>query len=67
MDDEPEWFVDSIKQLRYNRRKRQYEYLVKWAGYDELSWEPAENLKDVEAANRFHDRYPDEPDPRPDT
>ena len=67
VENETEWFVDSVEKLRYNRRRRQYEYLVKWTGYDELSWEPAGNMKDVEAADRFHARYPDQLDPRPDS
>ena len=32
VDGEPEYFVESIEDMRLNRRSRKYEYLVKWAG-----------------------------------
>ena len=46
--------MESIKIMRLNKRSRKYEYLVKCAGYDELSWQLAENLDLVEAIDDFH-------------
>uniref|UniRef100_M4C711 Chromo domain-containing protein n=1 Tax=Hyaloperonospora arabidopsidis (strain Emoy2) TaxID=559515 RepID=M4C711_HYAAE len=43
--------VYTVQEIVDRRRKRDpttrlktYEYKVKWVGYDELTWEPAENL-----------------------
>jgi hypothetical protein len=66
IDGEPEYVVESVEKIRYNKKRRIYEYLTRWAGYDELSWEPAEALRDTEATGRFHARYPSEPNPYPD-
>lgn len=59
IDNEEEYFVDRIEDVRFNRRRKAYEYLVKWTGYDDLSWEPAESLQDNEATALFHELYPD--------
>jgi hypothetical protein len=58
---EKEYFVERIQDSRLNRRKRQVEYLVKWVGYDEPSWEPASDLKDTQAAEEFETHHPDKP------
>ncbi|OJD21176.1 hypothetical protein ACJ73_07487 [Blastomyces percursus] len=41
-----EWQVDEVLDCRIKRagKRRSLEYLVKWKGYDEPTWEPRENL-----------------------
>jgi len=63
IDGEPEYYIDRIEDLRFNRRRKRHEYLVKWTGYDELSWEPALELKDTTAAADYHRRHPNIPEP----
>ena len=62
-DGEQEWFIDRIEDSRYNRRRRQYEFLVKWTGYDELTWEPHEFVKETAALTEYYARYPTRPRP----
>ena len=38
------YLVDEVLQVRSRRKK--LEYLVKWEGYEETTWEPLENLLD---------------------
>ena len=61
IDGEQEWFVEEILDSRIHRR--QLQYLVKWTGYDEPEWEPAENMNELEAVTRFHEAHPDKPGP----
>ena len=49
IDGEPEYEVERI--LRHTGKKAR-KYQVKWRGYDELSWEPAENLGHAEEVIR---------------
>lgn len=44
---EEEFVVEKIVSRRFNPRKKQYEYLLKWEGYpsEQNTWEPAENLE----------------------
>jgi hypothetical protein len=59
-DDEPdEYFIEAIVDSR--RRNRAVQYRVKWRGYEEKTWEPWENVKDSEALDVFHQRYPNKP------
>jgi transposase InsO family protein len=63
VDGEQEWFIERIEDSRHNRRRRQYEYLVKWVGYDELTWEPYEFVKEAAALTEYYSRYPTRPRP----
>ncbi|KAH0611537.1 uncharacterized protein H6S33_010802 [Morchella sextelata] len=62
VEGQEEWEVEDILDSR-DRRGR-FEYLVKYVGYDEASWQP---LSDVEHSpdivKRFHKRYPRKPKP----
>lgn len=42
-----EYVVEKILAKRFNPRKKQYEYLLKWEGYphDQNTWEPIENME----------------------
>ncbi|KAL1137789.1 hypothetical protein AAG570_009485 [Ranatra chinensis] len=44
---EEEFVVEKIVSRRFNPRKKQYEYLIKWEGYpsEQNTWEPAENME----------------------
>ena len=44
IDDEPEWEIERI--LRHKGTKN-IRYQVKWKGYDEMTWEPEENLSNA--------------------
>ena len=55
IDGEDEFFVEAIVNERLHRRKKQY--LVKWIGYQELTWEPEENVADTEALQLWEDRH----------
>ena len=62
VDDSEEWEVDRIldSKLRY----RKLHYLIQWAGYSHIrmSWEPAENLENVqEMVDNFHRTHPEKP------
>lgn len=51
-DEEEEYQIESIQDQRKVRGRQQY--LVKWAGYDDPTWEPAEYLAETEALQRWH-------------
>jgi hypothetical protein len=42
IDGEPEW---EIERITGHRGKKNRHYHVKWRGYDEMTWEPEENLR----------------------
>lgn len=63
IDGEEEYTVKSVERLRYNKRRKRHEYLVIWQGYDETTWEPAVDLKDVTAITEFHKKFPAIPEP----
>ena len=46
-NDDDEFYVEDIRQWRYNKRKKKLEYFIKWKNYDEgtNTWEPEEHLK----------------------
>lgn len=63
VEDELEYFIERIEDFRYNKRRKRHEYLIKWTGYEEMSWEPAADLKDNEAVTDFHERHPNISEP----
>jgi len=64
VDDEPEWDVDEIVDSHF--RGRTLEYLARWVGFDELTWEPADLFANAPSVvKRFYTSYP--PKPRPCT
>ncbi|KAH0614663.1 uncharacterized protein H6S33_000299 [Morchella sextelata] len=62
IEGQEEWEVEDILDSR--KRRGRFEYLVKYVGYNEASWQP---LSDVEHSpdivKRFHERYPRKPKP----
>ena len=43
--------MEEILDVRFNEAKQESEWLVSWVGFGESenTWEPAENVKDLEA------------------
>jgi transposase InsO family protein len=61
IDGEEEYEVDEI--LDSKRVCGRLRYLIKRTGYNEPTWEPAQNTNDLRAVDEFHARYPDKPGP----
>jgi len=65
VDGEDEYLVEKIEDARFNKRRKRYEYLTRWVGYDESTWEPASELWNTSAAAKFEQQYPEKAAPRP--
>ena len=62
VDDNVELEVEEIVDSKLVRKT--LKYLVRWVGYDELTWEPAELLQNSpELVSYFHRKYPTKPKP----
>ena len=57
VEGEEEWEVEEI--LESSRMKGQLQYLVKWRGFADPTWELEGNLAKVEEENIYHGRYPE--------
>jgi hypothetical protein len=64
VDGEDEYHVEEILDSKMVRRRLRY--LVKWTGYDQPDWEPAENVNGLAAVDEFHEKYPGKPGPLPE-
>ncbi|KAH8154381.1 uncharacterized protein LAJ45_02149 [Morchella importuna] len=62
IEGEEEWEVKDILDSR--KRKGRFEYLVRYIGYDDASWQPLSDLEhSPDIVRRFHERYPRKPKP----
>jgi hypothetical protein len=59
VEGEEEYEVEKVEDSRVFRR--QLQYLVKWKGYDEMSWKPAVNVDGLKAIDEFHTQQPGKP------
>jgi Chromo (CHRromatin Organisation MOdifier) domain len=64
VDEEPEYQAEEVLDAR--TRYKKLEYLVKWIGYDEPTWEPATLVNKLQVIDDFHRRYPHKPGPLPE-
>jgi hypothetical protein len=67
VDNEEEYEVEEVFNVRHNKKKRWWEYFVSWVGWPESenSWQPMGNLKNaMELVKDFHRRRPKKPKPR---
>ena len=61
VDGKEEWLVEKIVSSRIRHRKLQY--LVKWIGYDELTWERVDSFTNTNFVEQFHLDHPEDPAP----
>ena len=63
MDGEDEYFIEKIDDIKYNKWKRQYIYLIKWRGYTKPLWELVDSIGLTQAVKDFHKLYLELPQP----
>ena len=56
--------INEVLNARVRRNK--LEYLIKWVGYDNLGWERANDVNDLQVIDRFHELYLDKLGPLPE-
>jgi len=61
VDGEEEYQVSGVEDSRVYRN--QLQYLVRWTGYDSLTWEPAKFVDGLQAVEEFHQQYSRKPGP----
>jgi transposase InsO family protein len=61
VDGEEEYQVSSVEDSRMYRN--QLKYLIRWRGYDSLTWQPAKFVDGFQAVEKFHRQYPGKPGP----
>ena len=64
VDGEEEWEVAEVLDSGLFRRRLQY--LVKWTGYNDPTWEPAASVNGLQGMELFHQRYPEGPGSLPE-
>ena len=63
IEDEPEWEVEEILDSRIVGKTLQY--LARWVGYDQPTWEPADLFgNSLSVVKQFHNTYPNKPRPQ---
>jgi hypothetical protein len=61
VEGELEYEVEEVLDSRMFRR--QLQYLIKWQGWDVLTWEYATEVNKLKAIDDFHARHPNKPGP----
>jgi len=61
VDGAEEHYVEEVLDARIFRRRLQY--LVKFIRDDQPEWKAAEEVNELEAVDKFHERYPNKPGP----
>ena len=61
VDGEEEYEVSNVEDSRVYWN--QLQYLIRWTGYDSLTWEPAKFVTGLQAVDEFHQWYPGKPGP----
>jgi hypothetical protein len=64
VEGEPEYEVEEV--LDSWMFRRQLQYLIKWRGWDILTWEYATEVTKLKAIDDFHAQYPNKPGPLPE-
>jgi transposase InsO family protein len=64
IDREPEYEVEDVIDSRIFRRRLQY--LIKWRGWNDLTWEQATEVNKLKAIDDFHAQHPNKPSPLPE-
>ena len=60
VEENPEWEVEEILDSRLVRKT--LKYVVRWVGYDKITWEPAELLRNSLTLVRYlHRKYSNKP------
>ena len=44
VDSKDKYFIKRINNIKYNKQKRRYIYLMKWRCYTKPSWEPINSI-----------------------
>ena len=57
VDGEDEYFIKKINDIKYDKWKRQYIYLIKWRGYTEPLQEPVDFVGLTQAIKDFYKLY----------
>jgi len=61
MDGDQKYQVERVEDSRIYRN--QLQYLLRWTGYDQMTWEPARDVNGLQALDIFHEKYPQKPEP----
>jgi hypothetical protein len=64
VDGESEYEVKEVVDSRVFRQ--QLQYLIKWRGWDDLTWERATEVNKLKAIDDFHTQHPNKPGPLPE-
>jgi hypothetical protein len=61
VDGDQEYRVERVEVSRVYRI--QLQYVVRWMGYDQMTWEPARDVDGLQALDVFPEKYPQKPGP----
>jgi len=61
VDGDQEYEVERVEDSRMYRNRLQY--LIRWTGYDQMTWEPSRDVNGQQALDVFHEEYPQKPGP----
>jgi len=64
VDGEEEYQVSTVDDSRMYQN--QLQYLIRWTGYDSLTWAPAKFVDGLEVVGESHQQYPGKPGPLDD-
>jgi len=61
VEGDQEYQVERVEDSRMYRN--QLQYLVRWTGYDQITWEPARDVDGLQVLDTFREKYPQKPGP----
>jgi len=57
VDGEDEYLIKRVNNIKYDKRKCKYIYLIKWRGFTKPLWEPANSIELTQAVEDFYELH----------